>query len=307
MNQQVISTNWQNYYNFKYFFHSYINSSINSSILQELLDKFIEYTRQIDRKKYNYIDNSSGMLVDDDDDIENSNYYYMEVGNSKYFTFQSIGRKVYFIQHIGDRISTRCGYIDDYPKEAIPYFLMILRLFFPSLKFTKNYYVVQIWNLDAIHNDFIQYLFLIIKNNQNPEFNFEQFSKDGGVQDRKENKSNEFSISTKKFIRENANHCCESCGERQQKPNYCKKSGEKLSKYAPKDQKLHGYIDHINEHRFGGRNNAENGQLLCHICHSKKTNMFSKTKKLFEKIQDKFETIFSKYSIKKISKKKTYC
>jgi hypothetical protein len=307
MNQQVISTNWQNYFNFKYFFHSYINSSINSSILQELLDKFIEYTRQIDRKKYNYIDNSSGMLVDDDDDIENSNYYYMEVGNSKYFTFQSIGRKVYFIQHIGDRISTRCGYIDDYPKEAIPYFLMILRLFFPSLKFTKNYYVVQIWNLDAIHNDFIQYLFLIIKNNQNPEFNFEQFSKDGGVQDRKENKSNEFSISTKKFIRENANYCCESCGERQQKPNYCKKSGEKLSKYAPKDQKLHGYIDHINEHRFGGRNNAENGQLLCHICHSKKTNMFSKTKKLFEKIQDKFETIFSKYSIKKISKKKTYC
>lgn len=308
MNKQIISTNWQNYYNIRYFFHSYINSSINSTILQELLDKFIEYLSQIDKKKYNYIDNSSGMLVDDDDDIENSNYYEdsdcMEVGNSKYFTFQSIGRKVYFVLHIGDRISTRCGYIDDYPKEAIPYFLMILRLFFPSLKFTKNYYVVQIWNLDPIHNDFIQYLFLIIRNIQNPEFNFEQFSKDGGVEDRKENKENEFSIATKKLIRENANHCCESCGIRQLAPNYCKKSGEKPSKYTPKDQKLHGNIDHINEHRFGGKNNPENGQLLCHICHSKKTNMFSRSKKLFEKIQKNFETIFSKYSIKKLVKRK---
>jgi len=33
---------------------------------------------------------------------------------------------------------------------------------------------------------------------------------------------------------------------------------------------MYGYIDHINEHRFGGSNDIENGQLLCHICHSKK-------------------------------------
>jgi len=38
--------------------------------------------------------------------------------------------------------------------------------------------------------------------------------------DRMENK--ELSIITKKLVRENANYCCESCGEQQLKPNYCK-------------------------------------------------------------------------------------
>jgi hypothetical protein len=58
-----------------------------------------------------------------------------------------------------------------------------------------------------------------------------------------ENKENEFSIITKKLILENANYCCESCGEQQLKLNYCKKAGEKIlqhSKYYP--------TDHINEH-----------------------------------------------------------
>lgn len=308
MNQQETSTIWQVYLNFKYFFHIY--NSTKSELLEK---KFFEYTNQIDRKRYNYLDNSSGMLVDDDenDDIMNSIDFEdcdcMEDGNNKYFTFQSIGRKIYFMLHIGDKISPRCGYIEDYPEEVIPYFLLILQLFFPHLKFTQKFGVVQIWDLDATHNDFIQHLFLIIRNIQNVEFNFENFSKKGGVEDRKENKDNEFSLANKILIRENANHCCESCGKQQLVPNYCKKSGKNPSKYSPKDQKLHGNIDHINEHRFGGNNNIENGQLLCHICHSKKTNMFSKSKKLFERIESKFVTIFSKSSIKKISKKKSYC
>jgi len=310
MNHQETTTFWQVYLNFKYLFFCYIYNSTYPELLEK---KFIEYTNQIDRKRTNYLDNSSGMLVDDDDmdDIMNSIYFEdadcMEDGNNKYFTFESIGRRIYFILHIGDRISPKCGYIEDYPEEVIPYFLLILQLFFQNLKFTHNHGEVQIWNLDATHNDFIQYLFLIIRNSRNPEFNFEQFSKEGGVEDRKENKDNEFTTDLKILIRKNANNCCESCGMRQLTPNYCKKSGDrKSSKYNPKDKKLYGEIDHINEHRFGGRNNPENGQLLCHICHSKKTNMFSKSKKSFEKIQDKFETIFSKYSIKKISKKKTY-
>jgi hypothetical protein len=304
MNQQVTSTIWQTHFNFRYFLNIY--NSKKSVLLEK---KFLEYTNQIDRKRYNYLDNASGMLVDDDenDNIMNSIDFEdcdcMEDGNNKYFTFQTIGRRIYFMLHIGDRISPRCGYIDDYPEEVIPYFLFILQLFFPHLKFTQKYGAVQIWDLEATHNDFIQHLFLIIRNIQNPEFNFERWTK-GGVEDRKENKENEFSIATKKLIRENANHCCESCGKQQLVPNYCKKSAEKPSRYTPKDQKLHGNIDHINEHRFGGKNNPENGQLLCHICHSKKTNMFSKSKKLFERIESKFVTIFSKSPIKKISKKK---
>ena len=291
MSQQGTSTLWQTHFNFRYLYFCYINNSASL----ELFEKFIGFTNQIDRNRYNYLDNSSGMLVDDDtNSIDCEDTDSMEDGNNKYFTFESIGRRIYFMLHIGDRISPRCGYIDDYPEEVIPYFLQILKLFFPLLKFTQKYGAVQIWNLDAQHNGFIQHLFIIIRNIQNPAFNFEQWVNAGGVEDRKENKDNEFSISTKKLIRENANHCCESCGIRQLTPDYYKKSRDKPSKYGSKDQKLYGYIDHINEHRFGGKNNPENGQLLCHICHSKKTNMFSKSKKSFEKIQNKFETIFSK-------------
>ena len=46
---------------------------------------------------------------------------------------------------------------------------------------------------------------------------------------------------------EKANNCCESCG-----------------KYVI----IYQYnIDHIFEHRYGGTNDIENGQLLCHECH----------------------------------------
>ena len=151
---------------------------------------------------HNYLDNLSEMLVDDYDYINPIDYEdesSMEDGNNKYFTFQSIGRRIYFILNIGDRISPKCGYVDDYPEEVIPYFLFILKLFFPSLKFTRKFCgMVKIWNLDAMHNVFIQHLFLILRNIQNSEFDFEQWVKKGGVQDRKENKDNEFSISTKK-------------------------------------------------------------------------------------------------------------
>lgn len=287
MSQQGTSTLWQTHFNFRYFLNIY-----NSKKFVLLEKNFLEYTNQIDRKRYNYLDNSSGMLVDDDTiSIHVEDADCMEDGNNKYFTFQSIGRRIYFMLHIGDRISPRCGYIDDYPEEVIPYFLQILKLFFPLLKFTQKYGAVQIWDLDAQHNDFIQHLFIIIRNIQNPEFNFEQWVNAGGVEDRKENKENEFSISTKKLIRENANHCCESCGIRLLKPAYCKKSGENPSKYYPKDQKLYGYIDHINEHRFGGTKDAGNGQLLCHICHSKKTNMFSKSKIFYQKIKNNFSVV----------------
>jgi hypothetical protein len=147
-----------------------------------------------------------------------------------------------------------------------------------------------------------QHLFLIIRNVQNPDFNFIQWVKSGGVKDRKENKENEFLPEIKALIRKNANHCCESCGERQLKPDHCKKKKEKYN--SKKNQKLYGYIDHINEHRFGGTKDAENGQLLCHICHSIKTRMFSKTKIFYQKIKNKFSNVSLKTSIKKVSKKK---
>jgi 5-methylcytosine-specific restriction endonuclease McrA len=92
-------------------------------------------------------------------------------------------------------------------------------------------------------------------------------------------------------------------GLRLLKPDYCKKFREKMSKYYPKDHKLYGYIDHINEHRFGGTKDSENGQLLCHVCHSKKTNMFSRSKIFYQKIKNKYSVISLKSSIKKINSK----
>jgi hypothetical protein len=142
MNQQGSSTLWQTHFNFRYLFFCYIYNSTSPELLEK---KFLEYANQINRKRTNYLDNSSGMLVDDDDmdDIMNSIYFEdadcMEDGNNKYFTFESIGRRIYFILHIGDRISAKCGYIEDYPEEVIPYLLLILQLFFPSLKFTQNH------------------------------------------------------------------------------------------------------------------------------------------------------------------------
>ena len=267
MSEKQAVTHWQTYNNFAFLLKKY-------SIPMRLFEEFIFYLNRI-LSKHNYFDNDSDISMNDSSisfDCDTSDY--MEDGNEEYCTFQSIERKIFIIGHIGSKISPKCGYICDYPEEVIPDFLNILKLFFPDLKFIENNVLIQIWNMNTDSMTCIQHLFLIIRNIQNHEFNFQEFVNAGGVEDRKENKDNEFSIFTKRLIRENANHCCESCGERLAKPNYCKKSAEKFLQYS----KLNGYIDHINEHRFCGSNDAENGQLLCHICHTKKTNMFSKSK-----------------------------
>ena len=274
MNEGQAEIDWLTHNNFRYLCH------IND-IPMESFEEFRFYLNKI-LSKHNYFDNDSDMSVNDSFisfDCDTSDY--MEDGNEEYCTFQSIERNIFIIGHIGTRIAPKCGYIIDYPEGVIPDFLNILKLFFPSLKFIENHGLIEIWNLNINSMTCIQYLFLIIRNIQNPEFNFEQWVNTGGVSDRKENKENEFSISTKKLIRENVNHCCESCGIRLLKPAYCKK-------YS----KLYGYIDHINEHRFGGTKDSGNGQLLCHICHTKKTNMFSKSKIFYQKIISLKSSIF---------------
>lgn len=294
MNKGHSETDWQSFNNFSFLLQIY-------NIPIELFEEFRFYLNKI-LLKHNYFDNDSDMSMDEsfisfDCDISD----HMEDGNEEYCTFQSIGRNICIIGHIGTKISPKCGYIIDYPEGVIPNFLNILKLFFPGLKFIENHGLIKVWNLNTNSMTCVQYLFLIIRNIQNPEFNFEQWVNAGGVEDRKENKENEFSIATKKLIRENANHCCESCGERLLKPAYCKKSREKVLQYS----KLYGYIDHINEHRFGGTKDSGNGQLLCHICHTKKTNMFSKSKIFYQKIKNKNSEVLLKTFVKKISKKKT--
>lgn len=297
MIQQQAVTDWLTFNNCSFLLEIY-------NIPMKLFEEFLFYMNKI-LSKHNSFDIESNMSMDDSFisfDCDNSDY--MEDGNEEYCTFQSFGRNIYIVGHIGTKITPKCGFICDYPEEVIPDFLNILKLFFPGLKFIENRGLIEIWNLNTNLMACIQYLFLIIRNIQNPEFNFEEWVNAGGVQDRKENKDNEFSLETKILIREKANHCCESCGIRLLKPNYCKKKKEKIfqySKYNPKDYKLYGYIDHINEHRFGGTKDPENGQLLCHICHSKKTNMFSKNKKLFKKIKNNFLIGSLKSSIKKES------
>ena len=284
MNQKEATIDWQTFNNFSFLLQIY-------NIPIGLFEEFRFYLNKI-LSKHSYFDNDSDMSMNCD------SVDYMEDGNEEYCTFQSIGRNICIIGHIGTKITPKCGYIIDYPEGVIPDFLNILKLFFPSLKFIENHGLIQIWNLNTNSMTCIQYLFLIIRNIQKPEFNFEQWVNAGGVEDRKENKENEFSIATKRLIRENANHCCESCGERLLKPNYCKKSGEKILDYS----KLYGYIDHINEHRFGGTKDAGNGQLLCHICHTKKTNMFSKSKNFYQKIKNNFSVVSLQSSIKKLVK-----
>jgi hypothetical protein len=300
MSEGHAETDWLTHNNFRCL------CDIND-IPMESFEEFKFYLNKI-LSKHSYFDNDSDMSMDDSFisfDCDSSDY--MEDENEEYCIFQSIGRKMCIVGHIGSRISPICGYIYDYPEGVIPDFLNILKLFFPGLKFIENRGLIEIWNMNTNSMTCIQHLFLIIRNIKNPEFNFKKWVDTGGVEDRKENKENEFSIATKKLIWENANHCCESCGLRLLKPAYCKKYGEKIldySKYYPKDQKLYGYIDHINEHRFGGSNDIENGQLLCHVCHSKKTNMFSKSRAFYQKIKNKYSVVSLQSSIKKISKRK---
>ena len=294
MNKGHAETDWQSFNNFSFLLQIY-------NIPIESFEEFRVYLNKI-LSKHSSFDNDSDMRMDDSFisfDCNSSDY--MEDGNEEYCTFQSIGRNICIIGHIGTKIAPICGYIHDYPEGVIPDFLNILKLFFPSLKFIENHGLIGIWNMNTNSMMCIQHLFLIIRNIQNSEFNFEQWVNAGGVEDRKEKKENEFSIATKKLIRENANHCCESCGERLLKPAYCKKSREKVLQYS----KMYGYIDHINEHRFGGTKDAGNGQLLCHICHTKKTNMFSKSKIFYQKIKNKNSEVSLKSSIKKIYKNKT--
>ena len=64
------------------------------------------------------------------------------------------------------------GFITNYPKQIIPVLLMIMKKIFPYLIFTEKAGVCQIWNLTKENLEFIQYLFVIIRNIQNSEFNF---------------------------------------------------------------------------------------------------------------------------------------
>ena len=89
MSQQGTSTLWQTHFNFRYLYFCYINNSASL----ELFEKFIGFTNQIDRNRYNYLDNSSGMLVDDDtNSIDCEDTDSMEDGNNKYFTFETLGK-----------------------------------------------------------------------------------------------------------------------------------------------------------------------------------------------------------------------
>ena len=240
MNEGQTATNWQTFNNFAYLLYIYNFSNL------DLFEIFIFLINQINRKKHNYLYNNAGMYVDDFDiSINCENNCCMEDGNEKYFTFQYINKRICIIYHIGTKRNINCGYIEDYPEQAIPFFYRILHFFFQELKFTENSCIIQIWNLSQIHMHFIQYLFLIIRNIQNDDFNFEKYES-SDVSDRKEN---EFSYSIKRKIREMAKNCCESCGE-----------------YT-----ANGEIDHINEHQFGGTNNLEDGQYICHVCHAKKS------------------------------------
>jgi len=271
MNQEEPKTDWVTHDNFIFLLHIY-------NIPMGLFEEFMFYLNKI-LIKHKYFENDSNMSMDDSFiSFKCDNSYYMQDENEEYCTFQYIDRKIYIIKNIGTRFSIKCGYIDNYPEDIIPNFLNILKLSFRDLKFIDNSEMIQIWNLNSNSIDFIQHLFLIIRNVKNNEFNFVNWVKSRGVENRKENKENEFSSETKILIRENANYCCESCG------NY---------------QQLYGDIDHINEHRFGGNKDPENGQLLCHVCHSIKTRMFSKTKFFLRKVVKKISGVSLKSSIKK--------
>jgi hypothetical protein len=152
MSEGHAKTDWLTHNNFRYLCH------IND-IPMESFEEFKFYLNKI-LSKHSHFDNDSDMSMDDSSD-------YMEDENEEYCTFQSIGRNIYIVGHIGTRISPICGYIYDYPEGVIPDFLNILKLFFPGLKFIENH------GLKINSMTCIQHLFLIIRNIQNPEFNFE--------------------------------------------------------------------------------------------------------------------------------------
>ena len=239
MTEEKVITHWQTFLNFVYLLNIY-------NIPSDLKNILIYLINEIDRKKYNYLDNYSDMLIDDNHIlIEYDNIFRMEDGNEEYFVFQCNKNRICIYQCIGTKVRINCGYFSNYPEQIIPFLIKILNLIFQELKFTEKSGLIQIWNLRPIHMHFIQYLFLNIRNIQNHNFDFEKYE-NSDVSDRSRN---EFSAMNKRKIRELANNCCESCGE-----------------YI-----LNGEIDHINEHQFGGTNNTEDGQYICHFCHSKKT------------------------------------
>ena len=106
MNEIHAETDWLTHNNFRYFCH------IND-IPMELFEEFQFYLNKI-LLKHNYFENDSDMSMDEsfisfDCDISD----HMEDGNEEYCTFQSIGRNICIIGHIGSRISPICGYIHD--------------------------------------------------------------------------------------------------------------------------------------------------------------------------------------------------
>ena len=204
---------------------------------------------EIQRKKQNYL-----MLIDD--------YYYgidyliihnaiMEDGNDFFFTFRydEQQKKIFLILNVGDIRKIKMTWIHDYPEQIIPILLIIMKNMFPYLTFTEKNGFCQIWNMTKENVEFIQYLFLIIRNIQNPEFNFNIWVNSQVPQ----RTQNEFSDGIRKKIIEINKNYCESCGI-----------------YVSTQKILE--IDHIIEHRYCGINDIENAQGLCHTCHAIKTS-----------------------------------
>ena len=239
------------YNNFLYLFVKMF--SIDISIFRE---HYMYLLNEIQSKKDNYLSFSSSMLVDDFSyEIDYSSIDTMEDGNELFFIFENceITSTIYIYLNIGQNMKIKMGLLENYPREIIPIFLRILKKMFPYLVFTERNFYCQIWNMTQINIEFIQYLFLILTNIQNPEFHFITWvNSDVPIRE-----GNNFSAAIKRKIMERANYCCESC---RRNVNLL----EKINGKKPN-------IDHIIEHRFGGTNNEDNAQLLCHDCHCKKT------------------------------------
>lgn len=71
-----------------------------------------------------------------------------------------------------------------------------------------------------------------------------------------------------------ANGCCEKC--------------------EAKLKAREGEYDHIIAQGYGGENTVENGQLLCRVCHGKKTGVDKSITEKVKRIHDKHFGIFPK-------------